>query len=262
MVAVCCVSFGLASAVPALAQEGPVTADTATAQPVLDTGLRLVDQAVPESQHPPGKPAPSFPGLPRTRGNIDYAGLLADSFTMATIQHTFRIATEARTRQALKGPFWDDYVEAISTWRGWGDDDTVRVNYFGHPAMGSFSAFIFANNDLVSRSTSFGQPGYGRAKWRQFLFANVYSLQFELGPYSEASIGNVDQALIDHLLTPTVGIAWSTVEDVIDVKLLAKLRRNHKNWANALAPFITPTRSLSNIAAFKVPWYRERPIVD
>ena len=256
----------LTSGVIAVATATPLSAqDVETvvlpdARPLLESGVRLADQVAVPPPPAPGQ-APLTPPWTHS-GNIDYSRLLADSFTMLTIQHTFRIAAEARTRQALKGPFWEDYLEAVTTWKGFHDDDTIRVNYVGHPAMGSFSAFIFANNDLVSKSTSFGQPGYGRAKWRQFLFANVYSLQFELGPYSEASIGNVDQAVLDHVLTPTAGVAWSVVEDVIDVKLLARLRRNHKNWANALAPFVTPTRSLANIAAFRWPWYRERPIVD
>jgi hypothetical protein len=244
----------------------PLTAQTAETvaipdtRPLLELGMQLAEQVPPQPQAPPAtKPSAQF--VTGSKGTIDYAGLLADSFTMLTIQHTFRIAAEAKTRRALKGPFWEDYFEALSIWRGWDDDDMFRVNYFGHPAMGAFSAFVFANNDEVSKNTNFGEPGYGRAKWRQFLFANVYSLQFELGPYSEASIGNVDQALIDHILTPTVGIAWSSVEDMIDAKLLAKLRRNHKNWANVLASFITPMHALANVAGFKHPWYREKPLV-
>lgn len=231
-------------------------------KPLLDTAMRLADQTVLAPQPVPGRLTPQVPDLPEARGNINYKGLLADSFVMATIQHSFRIATEYRTREALKGPFWEDYAHALTIWRGWDDGDTIRVNYLGHPAMGAFSAFIFENNDLVSQSTYFGQPGYGRAKWRQFLFANVYSLQFELGPYSEASIGNVDQAVIDHIMTPVVGIAWSTVEDMVDAKWISKLRRNHGKLANLVATFATPTHSLANIAAFKVPWYRARPVVD
>jgi hypothetical protein len=231
-------------------------------KPLLETGLRLADQTVLAPQPVPGRTTPQVPDLPTSHGNIDYKGLLADSFVMATIQHTFRIATEYRTREALKGPFWEDYAHALTIWRGWDDGDTIRVNYLGHPAMGSFSAFIFENNDLVSQSTSFGQPGYGRAKWRQFLFANVYSLQFELGPYSEASIGNVDQAVIDHIMTPVVGLGWSCVEDYVDAKWISKLRRNHGKLAKLVATFATPTHSLANIAAFKAPWYRARPIVD
>jgi hypothetical protein len=228
-----------------------------TTGPLLEQASRLAEQAPPAPQ----RPSPDLPSDGRVpeRGNIDYRGLIADSVRMLTIQHSFRIATEYRTREALKGPFFEDYVHALSIWRGWDDDDTLRVNYLGHPAMGSFSAFIFANNDLVSQSTGFGQPGYGRAKWRQFLFANVYSLQFELGPYSEAAIGNVDQAVIDHVMTPVAGTAWSVVEDVIDVKLIAKLRRSHPKWANALATFATPTRSLANVAGLKAPWYRPGP---
>ena len=156
------------------------------AAPVLDAALRAADQVVrvpqPADRHGQRHRSPESPPI---GGNIDYRGLLADTFTDVTIQHAARIATESRTREALKGPFWDDYVHALSIWRGWGDRDTTRVNYFGHPAMGLVSAFIFANNDLVSQATSFGQPGYGRAKWRQFLFANVYSLQFEVGPCSK-----------------------------------------------------------------------------
>ena len=229
--------------------------DTALVQ----SALRLTDQTVLDPQRVPGGFQSLASDVPKSRGNIDYRGLLADSFGFLTMQHSFRIASEYRTREALKGPFWEDYAHALTVWRGFGDGDTFRVNYLGHPAMGSTSAFIFANNDAVSQATSYGQPGYGRAKWRQFLFANLYSLQFELGPYSEASVGNVDQALIDHILTPTVGTAWSVVEDMIDAKWIAKLRRNHPRWANAVATFATPTHSLANVAGLKAPWYRPHP---
>ena len=254
--------LGVPSRAPAQVQTAPELAtieaiEIDTTGPLLKQASQLAEQVPLAPQHP--SPIPPADARATARGNIDYRGLLADSFRMLTLQHTFRIATESRTREALKGPFFDDYVHALSIWRGWDDDDTIRVNYLGHPAMGSFSAFLFANNDVVSQSTGYGQPGYGRAKWRQFLFANVYSLQFELGPYSEAAIGNVDQAVIDHVLTPVVGTAWSVVEDVIDVKLVEKLRRNHPKWANALATFATPTRSLANVAGLKAPWYRPGP---
>ena len=155
----------------------------------MQSALRLTDQTILDPQKVPGGFQSLARDVPKSRGNIDYGGLLADSFGFLTMQHSFRIASEYRTRQALKGPFWEDYAHALTVWRGFGDGDTFRVNYLGHPAMGSTSAFIFANNDAVSQATSYGQPGYGRAKWRQFLFANLYSLQFELGPV----LGGVDR---------------------------------------------------------------------
>jgi hypothetical protein len=103
-------------------------------------------------------------------------------------------------------------------------------------------------------SASPGSSTYWRAKRRQLPFATVYSVQFELGPYSESSIGNVHQGAIDLVLTPTLGTVWSIGEDLAAKRVIAPLRVNHPRWANTMAIFLNPTRNLANVFAFKRPW--------
>ena len=62
-----------------------------------------------------------------------------------------------------------------------------------------------------------------RAKSKQFLFATVYSVQFELGPVSESSLGNIHQAWIDLAVTSTQGTVWSVYEDLRAQHVLLRL---------------------------------------
>ncbi|MBK5295950.1 MAG: hypothetical protein JJE40_02260 [Vicinamibacteria bacterium] len=65
------------------------------------------------------------------------------------------------------------------------------------PALGGelpepTASFTFANNHSVSQDTPFGgNRRYWKAKGAQGIYSFVYSVNFELGPLSEASIGNV-----------------------------------------------------------------------
>lgn len=211
-------------------------------------------QKVPFPPAAPPSPAPSLQAGPRDPNRTDWGGVLLDSLVMLTIQHTYRVGWEARTREALKGPFFEDYFEALTLWRGWDDGDLFRNNWIGHPAMGSAAAFIYANNDPRTRRTEFWSRDYASAKWRQFLWSNLYSLQFELGIASEASIGNVDQAIQDHVITPTLGVAWSVVEDWLYVKWLSGLTARKPALGNTLTSFLNPTRAMANICAFRYPW--------
>ena len=52
-------------------------------------------------------------------------------------------------------------------------------------------------------------------------FIGVYSMQFEFGPISEASIGNVGRhpatrGWVDHVVTPVMGFALMAAEDALD----------------------------------------------
>jgi len=243
--------------VPLLGQQDPAQASRtdppgpppATGQDNAQAGIAPPGQT---TQFPP--PPPTLQVGSRPADRTDWSGVLADSLVLLAMQHTYRIGWEARTREALKGPFWEDYWEAVTTWRGWSDGDLFRNNWIGHPAMGSASAFIYANNDPRTQRAEFWSREYASAKWRQFLFANLYSLQFELFLLSEAAIGNVDQAVEDHVITPTLGVAWSVVEDWMYVKWLSGLKQRKPALGNFLITFLNPTRSVANISALRYPW--------
>ena len=97
----------------------------------------------------------------------------------------------------------------------------------------------------------------------------AYSLQFELGLFSEASIGNVGMyprktskhpmGFVDLVVTPVVGTSWLVGEDALDRYLIDPIERRTDNRAlRALArSFFNPTRSIANLLRFKRPWHRD-----
>ena len=69
---------------------------------------------------------------------------------------------------------------------------------------------------------------YWKEKMRGMAFAYVYSVQFEIGPISEASIGHIQSfypqlGFVDHVITPTVGTGWAIAEDAMDRMVIQRL---------------------------------------
>ena len=95
-------------------------------------------------------------------------------------------------------------------------------------------------------------------------FAAAYSLQFEIGPISEASIGNSqlksrNDGVVDWVITPTLGTAWVLAEDLTDKYLVRKIERHTRNAAlMAMArTFLNPCRGFSNLMGRRAPWHRD-----
>jgi hypothetical protein len=103
---------------------------------------------------------------------------------------------------------------------------------------------------------------------RAMAFSAVYSLQFEIGPLSEASIVNVGMnsettGWVDHVITPVGAFGLIVVEDALDryvVKWTEERIRNR--FARMLIRLAAnPGRTLSNSASGRPPWHRDgRPI--
>ena len=91
-----------------------------------------------------------------------------------------------------------------------------------------------------------------------------YSTQFEIGPLSEPSIGNVGRrrgtaGYVDFVMTPTGGFAWIIAEDWIDKKFIQRWEANTDSIAKRtlLRIAMNPSRALANLLQGKGPWYRE-----
>lgn len=186
------------------------------------------------------------------------------------IQHAFRMATEAGSRADLKGPFFKDYFTTVSKLRGWDDGDPFIVNYIGHPMMGSVTGYIQIQNDPRGIGQELGMTkGYWKSRLKAFGWSFVYSTQFEIGPISEASLGNVGirpydgrkhpMAYVDIAVTPVVGTAWLVGEDALDKYLIRQLDRKVDNRVlrALLRSFLNPTRSMANVLRGKYPWDRD-----
>ncbi len=197
--------------------------------------------------------------------SIDWEPLLRQSAFFVGIQHGFRLSTEAGTRRGLKGPFFRNYANSVGSLSGWADGDIALVNYVGHPMQGAVSGFLFAQNDPRFRRVEFGSSrAYWKGRFRATAYSFAYSLQFEIGPWSEASIGAIQsrwpqQGMVDHVVTPTIGMGWQIGEDVIDRFVIRKLEdRFENNWMRMMArSWLNPSRSMANLMRGTVPWHRD-----
>jgi len=198
---------------------------------------------------------------------------LAQSMLFLSVQHGFRM-TQPKTARELGGPFFKDWFQSVKNMRGWRDGDSSFTNYVGHPLQGATTGRIFVNNSDRARKQEFGlSREYWNSRVKALLWSAFWSTQFELGPISEASLGNVGMtyqngyctmAHVDLVVTPVVGTAVLIGEDAIDKYVL-------KNWLERgnssklkiriLRSFLTPSMSATNLIRLKVPWKRdERPL--
>jgi hypothetical protein len=197
--------------------------------------------------------AAQSPADHRDRG-INWRPVLSESLLFLTAQHLARF-TEHKTATRLGGPFLNDWFDSVRSLNRFSDGGRITTNWVAHPMMGSVAAHILGQNDPEYLENKVGSgDAYWRAKGKQFLFATVYSVQFEIGPLSESSLGNIHQAGIDFVLTSSLGTVWSVGEDLAAQHVLRPMRATHPKWANTLTVLLNPTRAFANIMAFKRPW--------
>jgi hypothetical protein len=207
---------------------------------------------------------------PKAGERFNWRGALLQSLFFLSLEHAFRLTTQMDTRAQLKGPFFQDYLESVSHLRGWRDGDTFLINYIGHPMQGAVSGFIQIQNDPNGRLQEFGwTKDYRASRLKAILWNTLYSIQFEVGPISESSIGNVGlhpnaasnhpQAYVDLIVTPFWGTIWMLGEDALDKYLIAKyeLKFNKRVPRALLRSCLNPARSFSNLMRFQVPWFRD-----
>jgi hypothetical protein len=141
-------------------------------------------------------------------------GTIVDSLRLLSIQHALSTTFEVKTRRELGGPFFQDYARSLDWPRTWSDGDSWLTNNVGHPIQGAASGFIWLNNHGQAEGAAAGDPGYWKSRLAATAWAAAYSVQFEVGPYSEASIGNVGlhpqtTGWTDHIMTPSGdSVSW------------------------------------------------------
>jgi len=191
-----------------------------------------------------------------------WKGALADSLRLLMIEHTARITFQAKTRRELPGPFFADYRSSLKMPSTWNDGDGWLVNYVGHPIHGAAAGFIWVDNE---RSAPDPAAGFSKPYWdsrtRAAIFAAAYSLQFEFGLLSEASVGNVGMrsnttGWVDHVVTPAGAFGVMILEDMADRYLIRKVEAKTTNpyWRGLARVALNPSRALSNAAQGRAPW--------
>lgn len=194
---------------------------------------------------------------------IDWKSAFNQSFLFLGIQHGYAV-TQSKTRRALKGKFFKDYVDSVKSLHGWEDGGRFFTNYIAHPMQGSFTGFILVQNDRKGRQTEFGKSKeYWNSRLKALAWSAAWSTQFEIGPISQASIGNVGlsgkQTYVDIVITPTVGFGMMISEDALDKYLIKRIERNIDNYYVKIFSrmLFNPTRTMANLVRFKLPWYRD-----
>jgi hypothetical protein len=205
--------------------------------------------------------------VPPTRSTLK--GAIEDSFRLLIIEHTTRIAFQQKTRSELDGPFFGDYFRSVKMPESWNDGDGWKVNYIGHPVHGAAAGFIWLDHEDGAHDPKIGfSKEYWASRGRATAWAAVYSIQFEFGPLSEASLGNVGlqpdtTGWVDHVITPAGALAFMVAEDAVDRYLITRIESWTRNGViRAVARIgLNPSRSMSNAAQGRWPWARAvRPL--
>lgn len=202
-------------------------------------------------------------------GPSTWKGAIADSLRLLMIEHTTRIAFQSKTRAELGGSFFRDYARSVKFPDTWEDGDSWVVNYLGHPIHGAASGFIWLDHEDGSHDPTLGfSKEYWASRGRALAWAASYSMQFEFGPLSEASIGNVGlrpgtTGWVDHVVTPAGALGFMLAEDALDRYLIARIESwtGNRVIRSVSRTLLNPSRTLSNVAQGRAPWFRAvRPL--
>jgi hypothetical protein len=191
-------------------------------------------------------------------------GAVVDSLRLLAVEHGIRIAFQDKTRRELGGRFFRDYRRSVRIPDTWEDGDNWPVNYVGHPMHGAAAGFIWLDHEDGAHDP---RVGFSKAYWfsrgRATAWAAVYSYQFEFGPASEASIGNVGlrshtTGWVDHVVTPAGALALIVAEDALDRYLIRRIESwtDNRIFRGITRVIFNPSRTLSNTAQGRVPWSR------
>jgi hypothetical protein len=247
-------------------------------QPLVPAQIRFdeFDRNRPSSSRPdaplPDLPSPDNNLVPtpvthvpeKSSTDFQWEPASAQSFMFTVIMHAYRFSTEKGTRDAVRGPWFENWMRSIGEFRGWDDGDGFVTSYVAHPMEGSVFGFIQQQNDPRYRAVQFGD---GRAYWisklHSLAFAAIWSTQWTAGPISENSLGNTNlyasPGFVDLTGTPTLGMGWMIGEDIVDRYPISWLETKTSNpyLLSVVRGLGNPTRSFANMMSMRVPWHRD-----
>jgi hypothetical protein len=217
------------------------------------------DAETPPEDAPPAGSAPD-----KADRGFRWKAATEQTLLFLSIQHGYAF-TQPKTRRDMSGPFFRDYFRSVASIGKWGDGGKFFTNYVAHPMQGALLGFVWVQNDPKGKSAPFGRSKtYWRSRTKALAWSAAWSTQFELGPVSQASIGNVGlhgkQTWVDVVVTPTFGTAWLVAEDALDRFVVRRIERKTDNrFVRIVARMLfNPTRSSANLLRFEKPWRRDR----
>ena len=262
-----------------------------TYSPALESSSALIDRSfpncsksaqtlpsfpplVPESSSTVPKVQESFIEATRSSSNmptaegggsaVQWKPLMYQSSFYLGIMQGFRLATEDGTRKAL-GNQPLGYFAALGSMHGWSDGDGYYENYLGHPIEGAVSDYLWIHNDPRYRNVQFGKSrDYWMSRLRAYAYSWAFSEQFEIGLFSEASLGQIQRyccanGFVDHVITPNFGMIWLIGGDIVDRYVTVPLENRTRSTIarSLLRAAINPPQSFANILMLRYPWHRE-----
>jgi hypothetical protein len=180
--------------------------------------------------------------------------------------------------ETTQGHWFSHWINSAAGWRWdrWDDDNPRMDQYVGHPMMGSITNYLWIQNDPKGATVDIGNNWqYWRSRLRATAFSTVFSFQWKLGPFGEASIGhNGDHYYYDKgqktnetgwvelVTTPVGGLLWTMAEDELDKHVVKRVEaRPRRPVTLLLLSFLTPSRATANIFRWRPPWYRDGRVV-
>jgi hypothetical protein len=232
----------------------------------LDRSLPSVSSALPEAWNHVQQQAPLIGGNGHAR--FRWKPALKQSLLFLAVQHGYAVTAQDKTRRELAGPFFKDYFKSVASLGGWKDGGRFFTNYIAHPMEGSVYGFIRIQNDPKGMEQEFNHSrGYWISRFKAMGWSAACSTQFELGPISQASIGNVGNTrdhkrkmtYVDLVVTPTLGTAMLVGEDILDRYIVSwgEKKTNNSFVKKLIRLVLNPTRSGANLLRFKTPWHRD-----
>lgn len=210
---------------------------------------------------------PAIIEIPQKKEGFRWKAALRQSLWFLSTEHGFRLL-QKKTRREFAGLFFGDYITSVKGLGGWGDGDSTFTNYVAHPMQGAAAGYIYIQNDPRGRQQEFGRSKeYWHSRLKAAGWAAMYSTQFELGPISEASIGNVGKkkgtmTFVDLVVTPVGGLGMMVAEDALQRFLLRRLESKTSS-AKKQAVFrvlLNPTHSFAGLLRGRLPWQGQREV--
>lgn len=240
--------------------------EDAGAWPLTFSSLNPLPPApIPESTSSSDAADPAPLALGEGQERVQWASLLRAEFLFLATMHSYRIATEDATREALGNHIWGGYLQALGALHGWSDGDGYYETYLGHPIQGAVAGYMWIHNDPKYRVVEFGKSrDYWMSRLRAYAWSYVEIEQFKVGLLSEATLGQVSRyccayGFNDHVITSNGGLVWIVGEDAIDRYIVRRIEdHTHNVPLRILARVaLNPPQGMANLMNLQYPWYRE-----